>query len=144
MAKKAPIPLKKRQTKTGRKGGQLGNVNAQVYGAFTQINTKKIDGRTREGKTIIAARSALVSTIGGDPTPQESILIDRIVFKMLRCTLYEMATLQGTTSGGSDHIYLAWANSLRLDLQSLGLTRKTKDVIDLSHYLKKHAKAISR
>jgi len=55
MVKKAPIPLKKRQGKTGRKGGQLGNVNAQVYGAFTQINTKKIDGRTREGKTIIAA-----------------------------------------------------------------------------------------
>ncbi len=144
MAKKSPIPLKKRQGKTGRKGGQLGNVNAQVYGAFTQINTKKIDGRTREGKTIIAARSALISAIGGDPTPQESILIDRIVFKMLRCTLYEMATLQGTTSGGSDHIYLAWANSLRLDLQSLGLTRKTKDVIDLSTYLKKHAKTISR
>jgi len=144
MAKKSPIPLKKRQSKTGRKGGQLGNVNAQVYGAFTQINPKKIDGRTREGKTIIAARGALVSTIGGDPTPQESILIDRIVFKMLRCTLYEMATLQGTTSGGSDHIYLAWANSLRLDLQSLGLTRKTKDVVDLSLYLEKHAKAISK
>ena len=86
----------------------------------------------------------MVSTIGGDPTPQESILIDRIVFKMLRCTLYEMATLQGKTNGGSDHIYLAWANSLRLDLQSLGLSRKTKDVIDLSHYLKKHTKAISR
>jgi len=77
MAKKAPIPLKKRQSKTGRKGGQLGNVNAQVYGAFTQINPKKIDGRTREGKTIQAARNALISTIGGDPTPQESILIDR-------------------------------------------------------------------
>ena len=144
MARKAPIPLKKRQGKTGRKGGQLGNVNAQVYGAFTQINTKKIDGRTREGKTIIAAKGALVSAIGGDPTPQESILIDRIVFKMLRCTLYEMATLQGKTSGGSDHIYLAWANSLRLDLQSLGLSRKTKDVVDLSLYLEKHAKAISK
>ena len=63
---------------------------------------------------------------------------------MIRCTLYEMATLQGKTNGGSDHIYLAWANSLRLDLQALGLDRKTKDVVDPGTYLQKHAKASSR
>ncbi len=132
---KPPVPLKKRQSKTGKKGGQYGNVNAQVHGAFSQIDIKKIDARTREGKAIIAAKGELISAIGGDPTPQESILIDRIVFKMLRCTLYEMATLQGQTGGGSDHIYLAWANSLRLDLQVLGLSRKTKQVVDLEQYL---------
>ncbi len=144
MAKKAPIPLKKRPGRTGKKGGQFGNVNAQVHGAFSQIDVKKIDGRTREGKTIHAARNLLISAIGGDPTPQESILIDRVVFKMLRCTLYEMATLQGQTGGGSDHIYLAWANSLRLDLQALGLVRKTKQVVDLTNYLDEHAVQISK
>ena len=135
MAKKAPLPLKTRQGKTGRKGGQYGNTNSQKHGAFAQINIKKIDARTREGKTIIAAKGALISAIGGDPTPQESILIDRVIFKMLRCTLYEMATLQGNTNGGSDHIYLAWSNSLRLDLQAIGLDRKTKQVVDLEQYL---------
>ena len=102
MPKTTPTPLKRRQGKTGRKGGQYGNTNSQKHGAFAQIDIKKIDARTREGKTIIAARSALTSAIGGDPTPQESILIDRVIFKMLRCTLYEMATLQGKTDGGSD------------------------------------------
>jgi len=135
MVKKASLPLNKRQGKTGRKGGQYGNTNSQKHGAFTQIDIKKIDARTREGKTIIAARGALISAIGGDPTPQESILIDRVIFKMLRCTLYEMATLQGKTNGGSDHIYLAWSNSLRLDLQAIGLDRKTKQVVDLEQYL---------
>ena len=62
---------------------------------------------------------------------------------MLRYTLYEMATLQGSTNGGSDHIYLAWANSLRLDLQALGLTRKTKSVVDLPTYLDRQAKQVS-
>ena len=135
MVKKTSLPLNKRQGKTGRKGGQYGNTNSQKHGAFAQINIKRIDARTREGKTIIAAKGALISAIGGDPTPQESILIDRVIFKMLRCTLYEMATLQGDTNGGSDHIYLSWANSLRLDLQAIGLDRKTKQVVDLEQYL---------
>ncbi len=143
MAKHAPIPLKKTHRKTGKRGGQFGNTNSQTYGAFTQFNIKRIDGRTKEGKTIAAAKNALTTAIGGDPTPQESILIDRVVFKMLRCTLYEMATLQGSTNGGSDHIYLAWANSLRLDLQALGLSRKTKSVVDLPTYLDRQAKQVS-
>lgn len=100
MAQKAPIPLKKRQGKTGRKGGQYGNTNSQKHGAFTQIRVKQIDARTKEEKAIAAAKNALICAIGGDPTPQESILIARIVFKMLRCTLYEMATLQGQTGHG--------------------------------------------
>ncbi len=141
---KPPVPLKKRQSKTGKKGGQYGNTNSQKHGAFAQIDLRKIDLRTREAKNLAAAKDLLIAALGGDPTPQESILIDRVVFKMLRCTLYEMATLQGQTGGGSDHIYLAWANSLRLDLQALGLSRKTKSVMDLTNYLDTHAAQISK
>ena len=52
IAKLAPVPLKKRtHKKIGKKDGQYGNVNAQQYGAFTPIDIKKLDGRTKEGKT---------------------------------------------------------------------------------------------
>lgn len=54
---------------------------------------------------------------------------------MLRCTLYERAVMAGQASSGTDHIYLAWSNSLRLDLQALGFQRETKRVIDLHNYL---------
>ena len=72
---------------------------------------------------------------GGDPTPQEQILIDRIVYKLTRCTLFEVSALS-TEPGRSDHQYLAWANSLRLDLKALGLDRRSAEVADLKSYLK--------
>ena len=139
MSKMNSPRLKKQASKTGRKGGQFGNSNAAKFGAFMQAPLKRIDKRTREGKTIQAARSALTDALGGDPTPQQAILIERLVFKMIKCALYERATLNGQTNGGSDHIYLAWSNSLRLDLQALGITRKPNEVCDLRTYLTKAA-----
>ena len=134
-----PIKLRtkpKPGTKTPTAGnGQRGNTNNLKHGAFSRVHLKRLDRRTREGKTLIAARGALTSAMGGQPSPQQSMLIDRISFKMLRCALYEMATLAGDTTAGTDHIYLAWANSLRLDLQALGMHRKSKQVLDLTSYL---------
>jgi hypothetical protein len=41
-------------------------------------------------------------------------------------------SLDGTPpSEGSDHYALAWLNSLRLDLQALGLERKGPPTVDL-------------
>ncbi len=117
------------------KNGQRGNTNNLKHGAFSRVHLKRLDRRTREGKTLIAARGALTSAMGGQPSPQQAMLIERVVFKMLRCALYEMATLAGDTTAGTDHIYLAWANSLRLDLQALGMNRKNKQVISLHSYL---------
>ena len=132
-----PVKLtSKPNTKTPRAGnGQRGNTNNLRHGVFSRVQLKRLDRRTREGKTLIAARGALTSAMGGQPSPQQSMLIDRISFKMLRCALYEMATLAGDTTAGTDHIYLAWANSLRLDLQALGMNRKNKPVINLHSYL---------
>jgi hypothetical protein len=41
------------------------------------------------------------------------------VYKLFRLTLFEAATLAGDQ--GADEHYLAWSNSLRLDLLALGL-----------------------
>ena len=131
------MPVKtKPTTKTPRaKNGQRGNTNNLKHGAFSRVHLKRLDRRTRESKTLIAARGALTSAMGGQPSPQQAMLIEHVAFKMLRCALYEMATLAGDTTAGTDHIYLAWANSLRLDLQALGMNRKNKQVISLHSYL---------
>ena len=80
-------------------------------------------------------RMELVKHCGGEPSIAEGILIDRVIAKVLRCRLYEVGLLSDQTLGSRDH-YLAVANSLRLDLQALGLERKVKDVLDLEKYLK--------
>ena len=74
MTNKDPLLLKKQKGKTGKRGGKVGNTNSQVHGAFTQMDLKRIDGRTKEGKAILAVKNALITAIGGDPTPQEFIL----------------------------------------------------------------------
>ena len=117
MPSRSSTTRKQRLPTDGRKGAKPGNKNSLRHGAFAQLRLKKIDSRTREGKTLLAAQSCLSSAMGGDPSPQQSTLIDRIIFKMLHCLLYERAVLAGNASSGTDHIYLAWANSLRLDLQ---------------------------
>ena len=67
------MPIKRRtkpNTQTPRAGnGQGGNTNNLKHGAFSRIQLKKLDRRTREGKTLIAARGALTSAMGGQPSP---------------------------------------------------------------------------
>jgi len=130
-----PIKLKPNTKIPRAKNGQRGNTNNLKHGAFSRIHLRRLDRRIRESKTLVAARGALTAAMGSQPSPQQAMLIERVVFKMLCCALYEMATLAGDTTVGTDHIYLAWANSLRLDLQALGMNRKNKQIISLHSYL---------
>ena len=120
--------------KTGKKGAQYGNINALKSGAFSDLFARNLDKRTRLAKWHRAVRTELGAAMGGDVSPQQQILIDRIVYKLLRCTLFEMSALTGESSS-SDHHYLAWANSLRLDLKALGLDRRSVEAGDLRAYL---------
>ncbi len=88
----------------------------------------------RLARTWQAVESELLDAMGGTPTPQERILIGRVCFKLLRCHLYEAAFLNGNGKPQEEK-YLALANSLRLDLQALGLERREKKVVDLKAYL---------
>ena len=120
--------------KTGKKGAQYGNTNAQKSGAFSDLFARNLDKRTRVAKAIRTVRTELVAAMGENVSPQEQILIDRVVYKLLRCTLFEMSAINGD-GGSSDGHYLAWANSLRLDLKALGLDRRSAEVADLKSYL---------
>ena len=55
--------------------------------------------------------------------------------KLARISLFEAATLSGNDNS-SDDKYITWANSLRLDLQALGVARRSKQVMDLTTYVR--------
>lgn len=115
---------KRRPTRTGKRGGQKGNSNALKTGVWAAFSKRNLDGRTAMAKSLAATRQLLVDALGGKPTPQQSIIVERAVYKAFRCGLFETAHLNGTGddhSAASDTYYLAWSNSLRLDLAALGL-----------------------
>ena len=67
------------------KGGQPRNRNAVTHGAYVQ----QFDGRTRAGKLQRQVEGALVSALGGDPSPQQVLLLQRVAVKAMRCSLIE-------------------------------------------------------
>jgi hypothetical protein len=98
-----------------------------------------LDRRTRAGRVMKGVIRELTLHIG-DATAPQRLLIQSAALKSTRLALLSDQLLDGTPpSEGSDHHALAWLNSLRLDLQALGLERKGPASIDLHAYLKEQA-----
>lgn len=115
---------KKTPTRTGRRGGQKGNSNALKSGVWATIARRNLDGRTALAKELQAAEQGLIEAVGGKPSPQQKLLIGRIVYKSWRCQLFEIASINGDAdehSAASDAYYLSWAGQVRQDLQALGI-----------------------
>lgn len=124
MSRPVALSVNRKPKKTGRKGGQRGNTNALKHGVWANIHRRNLDGRTALAKSLAAAETGLVEAIGGNPTPQQLLIIQRAIYKSYRCGLFETASLNGESddhSHDSDAFYLAWSNSMRLDLAALGL-----------------------
>ena len=94
-------------------------------GLWLDFDKRPVDGRTKLGKAIAVLRASLVKDLGGDLSSMESILVDRVIHKAMKCWFYERNVLDGNNPGSRDH-YLACCNSLRLDLIALGLEKKTE------------------
>jgi hypothetical protein len=90
-------------------------------------------------KSLRHVEAELVSAVGGDPSPQEALLIQRAAFLVIRISLFEISTLQGEGPPADDARYLAWCNTLRLTLASLGLNRRTAPALDLRAYIAKQS-----
>lgn len=118
-----------------RKGGQ--GTRQLRCGAFGDLSRRNLNANYLLGRTLKAMTLELLNALGGEDevTPQQRILVDRVVYKICRCNLFESAHLNGDTSGNCDKHYLSWANSLRNDLLTLGLERRMKKVMDLRTYL---------
>ena len=89
-----------------------------------------LDRRTKAGRVISAVEADLATALGGDPTPQQMMLIRSVAVKYARLLLLEPTLFEddGEKVRVDLHHALAWSNSMRLDLQALGLERRARDV----------------
>jgi hypothetical protein len=118
---------------SGNVGAPKGNRNARKHGAYLQ----HWDGRTREVKAKLQIEAELTSALGGEPSPQQVLLIQRAAVKALRCALVEIEILRlrGQIPDSLAQDYLRWARELRADLVALGLKRIPKNLSDLKSYV---------
>ncbi len=115
-------------------GDKSNTGRAGKHGLFRLLPQRmKIDGRTKFGRAVSDLRNSLTTDLGECLSTQKALLVDRIIFKVLKLCSYEAHSLKGDDS--SMKCYLAMANSLRLDLQSLGLERREMEPEDLKKYL---------
>jgi len=132
MTKRVPIRVLKKPATTGQIGAPIGNDNKLVSGIYADLAGRNLDQRSKLARAMRAVKADLTMAVGNDPSPQRRMLIDRCIYKLFRLTLFEAATLAGEK--GADEHYLAWANSLRLDLLALGLDHMKPKTPDLAAY----------
>ncbi|MBX3527823.1 MAG: hypothetical protein KF904_16610 [Rhodoblastus sp.] len=81
-----------------------------------------VDKRTKAGRLYRTTVAALAEQIGGNPSPAQALLIQSAALKAMRLFLLSEKLLEGGEVGqGSEHHALGWLNSMRADLQALGL-----------------------
>ncbi len=117
-----------------------------VHGGYSYLTRGELPERRRWLRAYLAeARCGLVRDLGPleqDLTTAQRILIDRAVTKLgvLR-VIEEHARETGIFKGGEldpalRDFYLAYTNSLRLELQALGIDkRKSAECLDLGRYI---------
>ncbi len=111
-----------------------------IHGLYASLPQRmKIDGRSKFGKAILQLKTSLIADLGGEISTQQSLLVDRAVFKVLRLSSFEAFLLKSSQEGTEKDAtekqareYLTMSNSLRLDLCALGLNRRMKDITPLS------------
>jgi hypothetical protein len=96
-----------------------------------------IDGRCRVARTIREFARELVAQVGGDPTPAQRILIREASIKNARITMMADAILDRDAPDFdlTTRCYLAWSNSLRRDLEALGIKAPERKETELGQFL---------
>ena len=102
-----------------------------------------IDGRCTVSRCIRDLAKALVEHVGGDPTPSQLILIREASIKNAKLGMLVDKILQGEEPDVdlATRCYLAWSNSMRRDLEALGLDRPEVQMPTIAGYLAKHRSA---
>lgn len=101
---------------------------AHRIGRYSRGNVlARIDLRTREGRFLQAVQAELTEHVGGQPNAAQQLLIRLASIKALRVALMADYVLsEQAITERDDRQFLAWANSLRRDLDTLGITRRAK------------------
>ena len=97
----------------------------------------KVPLRTKREVKALQTMLATESAGSSDLTAIQIILIDRICFKYVGCRCIEQYVKKiglideekGLMRSTLDKNYLAWSNSLRLDLRELGSQRRPEDLL---------------
>jgi len=89
----------------------------EIHGLYRQIDLETLDGRTRLGKAAKEVKAELKAYVGRG-TIVTDMLIDQIVYKLLRLKLYQARNVYNAKDFEAAH-FLPLSNSLRLDLQEL-------------------------
>ncbi len=116
------------------------------HGGYALLSTGKLpEHRKYVEKYLTATREGLIRDLGPteiDLTVAQVILIDRTVTKLgvIRCIeehIRENSVMVGDTLAPSlKESYFAYNNSIRLDLQALGInSKKAEGIMDLGKYV---------
>ena len=94
-------------------------------GAFSRrLSLSDLDLRTNAGKFANSIKNGLQAQIGS-PTAGQQILIKLVAIKVLRCEMMYDQVLSNPRGGDLqdriENYFLAWSNSMRRDLEALGV-----------------------
>lgn len=127
---------------------ERGGTHYGKHGGYAFLTRGKLpENRKYILKFLTAARENLIKDLGPteeDLTAAHIILIDRIITKLgvVRCIeehIRDSTVIKGDRlSPCLRESYLAYNNSIRLDLQSLGIDKRVDEALDLQSYLKKN------
>jgi len=108
-------------------------------GLYRKIEEGQLDGRTQTAKLVKALTAELQHYVkvqtGEEPSVAVQVLIQRIVYKHVRLSNYENATVTSDKHTEAQH-YIPFANSLRLDLAQLMTIVKGDKGLGLDEMLK--------
>ena len=110
----------------------------QRFGPFSEAKTLAtlLDQRTHEGKFAAEVERALVDHVGGEPTGPQLLLIRCAALKALRIALMSRKVVTNESlTDLNDRQLVAWMNSLRRDLQALGMERPEQAPKTLTAYI---------
>jgi hypothetical protein len=108
---------------------------AKTWGPYSK-STRRPDGRSPTGRLERQVVRELTAHIGGKPTAVQRILIMRaarlvVVIEMLEKQIIE----SGVVGDHAGRQVLAWHNTLRLVMQSIGIEAPAEDAPTVSEFL---------
>ena len=130
---------KKTEIAPATKNPKCRGCNSLKTALWVDFGRLNLDKRTKLAKTMRFLKDSLTAHVGGNPTIAQSILIDRLVHLIIRVSCYEGEVLRNPDQGNRD-FFLALHNSIRLDLQALGLEGKTPGHLTIEEYLQEKEK----
>jgi hypothetical protein len=113
-------------------------INRRKVGPYSRAHLlSSVDCRSQIGRYIRDLAAELAAHVGGDPTPAQRVLIKEAAIKsarlgMLVDKIFSSAELDFDLA---TRVYLAWSNSLRRDLEALGLNRPEQRVPGVADFL---------